>query len=660
MTDKDDTTSVEELKRAVMGDDEQGILDRAVTYARYGLRVFPVEHSPDNKSRDKAPMPGYAWKMAATSKINEVVEDFTYAIDQWGEDHVHVAWALGLDDHVAIDMDVPEAEWPSWTADIVDSAAINWTARGQHLIFKNPPGLTPGNETSRFPTQGWGEVRGAGGYIIIAGPDRPGLDVNDLDLAMPFPKPGWLAPYGGGADAVTSAEVVEFAKQHTEAGSPGKLKGLSAMLRQKTATIRHGDPVHGRHPFLVYAACLIAEEAQAGYYPFDQARQMLHDWWRSVAEPERHGREFENAIAWGIGRARLSAGSGAAGTTDPADSPHEESSRGGDDETDRSIQPLDWEAFWAADRTEDDWFIEGFWPRGRAMVLHAKAKEGKSEFVLFCVLCLVRGVDPWTGERVEPRTVCYFDFEMTEDDLMDRLIGMGLSPDADLSRLRYYLLPALAPLDTPKGAQELLAIMERDQPDAVVIDTFGRAVEGEEDVADTVRNFYRLTGLSLKAKGIGYLRTDHTGKDATKGQRGSSAKNDDVDIIWSMSRTSTGMKLSCRSRVSWVPETLLFARTDDPTVRYERVGDLIGDDLAIAGKAAELDQLGIPLDWGRDKVVKWMASHGHAPGKNDTLSAALKRRRQPGYSGARRLPGVEEASHFPARPLGMKDGPDDD
>jgi hypothetical protein len=54
--------------------------------------------------------------------------------------------------------------------------------------------------------------------------------------------------------------------------------------------------------------------------------------------------------------------------------------------------------------------------------------------------------------------------------------------------------------------------------------------------------------------GITELRIDHAGKEATKGQRGSSAKNDDVDVVSQLKVDTHGVTLSVdRQRISWVP-----------------------------------------------------------------------------------------------------------
>src|SRR6185369_5973575 len=136
------------------------------------------------------------------------------------------------------------------------------------------------------------------------------------------------------------------------------------------------------------------------------------------------------------------------------------------------------------------------------------------------------------------RRVLYVDFENDpKGDLRPRLEDMGFGPD-DLDNLAYLSFPPLGPLDTAVGAAELVAIVEAQGAEVVVIDTVSRAIRGEENENDTWLNFYRHTGKALKARGVAMLRLDHTGKDETKGQRGGSAKSGDVDMVWRMSKVT--------------------------------------------------------------------------------------------------------------------------
>jgi hypothetical protein len=206
---------------------------------------------------------------------------------------------------------------------------------------------------------------------------------------------------------------------------------------------------------------------------------------------------------------------------------------------------------------------------------------------------------------------------------------LGYGAHTDLSRLHYALLPSLPPLDTPEGGQHLLTLAQQLNVDAVVVDTIGRAVEGEENSADTIRAFYRNTAQQLKAAGIAVLRTDHSGKDAEKGQRGSSAKNDDVDIVYRLTRTSTGVNLTrTHSRITWAPDTLNidYTETDDGTVTVQLATTPTFPD-GTAPIAHQLDELEVPIDATQRAAGDTLRAAGHKC-SSKLLRAALQMRRE--------------------------------
>jgi hypothetical protein len=273
---------------------------------------------------------------------------------------------------------------------------------------------------------------------------------------------------------------------------------------------------------------------------------------------------------------------------------------------------VDWQKFWNQDHADEEWLAYPVIPKGRAIALYAPAKAGKSTIVLAVAAAVATGRRVLGQRRAEQVDVLYLDYEMTEADLLERLGELGYGPDDDLSRLHYALLPSLPPLDTREGANAILGLVDKTGAQLAIIDTFGRAVEGDEDSADTVRAFYRHTGLALKAKGVTYLRTDHSGKDTSKGQRGSSAKNDDVDLVWRLTRTQSkdgdGVKIErTHSRISWVPQEL----------KINRVITDVGYDYQIDRNAAMfpdgtgpnmelLKAAGITADWTERKAIKQM------------------------------------------------------
>jgi hypothetical protein len=188
-------------------------------------------------------------------------------------------------------------------------------------------------------------------------------------------------------------------------------------------------------------------------------------------------------------------------------------------------------------------------------------------------------------------------------------------------------------LDTEAGGEQLMGAVHACGARAVVLDTFARVVKGEENQADTVQAFYRHSGIRLKAEGVGYLRIDHAGKNAeTNSPRGTSAKRDDVDVIWRQRRTEKGVQLDCSggSRLSWVGPTLTVDRLVDPIttlVRYSMPVQLGWTAQAIA-KARELDAAGVPLDASRPQAEEMLKAKGVAPGRHVYVAEALRMRRE--------------------------------
>ena len=299
---------------------------------------------------------------------------------------------------------------------------------------------------------------------------------------------------------------------------------------------------------------------------------------------------------------------------------------------DEPLRLIDWDRFWTQDHNIEEWVVYPIIPAARTISLYAPAKAGKSTVVLACVAAAVAGkpILGITTPPTQPRpTILYLDYEMTEADVYERLSELGYGPADDLTGLHYSLIPQIDPLDTERGAQAILEAAQRLAVNCVVIDTFGRAVAGEENNADTVRAFYRLTASALKREGIACLRTDHAGKNLEKGQRGTSAKNDDVDVVWQLSRQQGGVKLNrTHSRVPWVPQQLDIAQQqhDDGRITYQLTTNRTYPD-GTAEVAALLDQLGLAVDVSARTAITTLREAGHKA-RNDRVRAAVQMRRQ--------------------------------
>lgn len=280
-----------------------------------------------------------------------------------------------------------------------------------------------------------------------------------------------------------------------------------------------------------------------------------------------------------------------------------------------------------ADHPDEDWLAEPILPRGRAVVTYSIPKAGKSLLALDLSVRLATGQRCLDQTPGPPLRVVYLDFEMGEADLRDRLVGMDYGPHTDLTRLAYYVLPDLDGLDTPKGGKAVRAIVDRHDPHLVVIDTITAAVVGNENDSDTFRNYWRHTGRPLKDREVTVWRLDHSGKDTTKGQRGSSAKAGDIDLVWELVETVPGqlrMRATHR-RVTWVPQTVELVRLDMPTRHEVSAGR--GWPPGTYDTATECDRHGLAVDVSVRAAAKILRANGWS-GRQEILAAALRWRRQ--------------------------------
>lgn len=324
---------------------------------------------------------------------------------------------------------------------------------------------------------------------------------------------------------------------------------------------------------------------------------------------------------------------------------------------------VDWAEFWSTEDQEREWLIEPLFAAGRAHAIYAGAKTGKSYTVLAACAAAATGALFLGHKPPRPLKVLYVDYEMTADDIRDRLVEFGYGPTDDLSRLSYALLPSLPPLDTAEGGSALLSSAMALEVDLVVIDTTGRALKGDENDADAIRDYYRHTGARLKQAGITAVRLDHAGKDPERGQRGSSAKNDDVDVVWRITRTDDGQVWKAtHRRMSWVPETVPI------TVAANDMGISVftttaGSTWPAGTKdcAEQMDRLGLPPSVSTRAATEVIRSNGISA-SNNTIRAAVRYRREmaedvlKGADGPRPANSGRASARAPETDIGARSG----
>jgi hypothetical protein len=288
---------------------------------------------------------------------------------------------------------------------------------------------------------------------------------------------------------------------------------------------------------------------------------------------------------------------------------------------------VDWHRLWSDEGgPQTDWLAEPILPTGRQAAIFSPAKVGKSLLALDVAAARATGRPVLGAGSQEPLSVLYVDHEMTEADLRERLDDMGYGPEDDLTRLHYCLHPPLTALDREDQGDELVRLVERHEARLVVIDTMARAVSGDENEADTYRHFYAHTGRQLKQLGVTLLRLDHAGKDISRGQRGSSSKDDDVDVVWKLTEADASHLIltRTRSRVPWVPPEVTLRREEEPWLRH--VASLLAVPAGTYEVAGLLDELGVPVDATVRTALTTLRAGGK--GRRKALVVAAQRHRQ--------------------------------
>lgn len=285
---------------------------------------------------------------------------------------------------------------------------------------------------------------------------------------------------------------------------------------------------------------------------------------------------------------------------------------------------INWPDFWTDNHDDQEWLVEPILARTRGHALYAGAKSGKSLMLLEVAAALATGKPVLNQPAQPPIHVLYVDYEMSAQDIRDRLEAFGYGPGDDLSNLHYALLPSIGGLDTPEGARTIIDAVHHHDIQLVIIDTTARAVEGAENDADTLRAFYRWTGLALKSKGCTYVRADHAGKDTSKGQRGTSAKNDDVDLVWRFTKRADNNILmeATHRRMSWVPEKVEVELVETTTgLRHQLVNDK--PSIASQSLVANLVRLGVTAEMSL-KDVRKLLKDNNMKCAQDTLRGAMR------------------------------------
>lgn len=183
------------------------------------------------------------------------------------------------------------------------------------------------------------------------------------------------------------------------------------------------------------------------------------------------------------------------------------------------------------------WLIREALPRAGMAVVYGASGSGKSFLMLDMAMCIVRG-EPWRDKRVAKGRGVYIVAEGAAG-FRSRLEAYCEFHGVDPSSLDIrFITDAPNLMDKADIRELLISILAYGRVDFVVIDTYARAMAGanENDAKDVGQAVAHCDAIHRKTGALVIL-VHHSGKDATKGARGSGALRAAADVEIEVTKT---------------------------------------------------------------------------------------------------------------------------
>jgi hypothetical protein len=187
------------------------------------------------------------------------------------------------------------------------------------------------------------------------------------------------------------------------------------------------------------------------------------------------------------------------------------------------------------------WKVPDWLPSNAVIAVYAAPGVGKSFYALTLALEIARG-GSWLGSPLEAEKVLYVAAEKATT-LRDRAEAWceyhgETLPDNFLLEQT----PRPPQLSDPLMVQALCTLIERTTSKFVILDTYAMMLQGidENSSKDSGIPIEALSQLRVATKGGSVLVVHHSGKDSSKGLRGSSALLAAVDLSIEIANTGQG------------------------------------------------------------------------------------------------------------------------
>lgn len=176
------------------------------------------------------------------------------------------------------------------------------------------------------------------------------------------------------------------------------------------------------------------------------------------------------------------------------------------------------------------WIVRDVVPHGALVMVYGASGAGKSFVVLDLACAVARHLEDWRGKRVHGGRVLYVVAEGAHG-FRRRLEAHARENDIDLAEVDLMVLPAAPNFTSKTAVTQLIDAAKAAGPFCmIVIDTLARVALGADENDATDMGIVLANAEAVgRATGATILLIHHSGKDAGKGARGTSAIRAAVD-----------------------------------------------------------------------------------------------------------------------------------
>lgn len=183
------------------------------------------------------------------------------------------------------------------------------------------------------------------------------------------------------------------------------------------------------------------------------------------------------------------------------------------------------------------WLIDQVLIAGAVNVLYGPGGSGKSVLAIDAACALAAGLPTWHGHATAPGPVVYIGAEAPEEVAQRR---RAWKADHQIPTLpAFFLVPERVPLLDSEAVPGLIASLpaEAARPALFVVDTLSRTMRGgDENSGQDMGRVFEAAEQLRDATGATILLIHHSGKDASRGARGSSSLTFDARQAIAVSR----------------------------------------------------------------------------------------------------------------------------